>query len=372
MALHKLHIKYGSIYSMYFGSVFTVVLNGAETINEAFVKHPETFVNRYMTESVEIVGKNKGIIFANGEHWKKVKNIVNNSLTKSKIRNLDPLINQELDRLIVGINKELEKSEDNIVNLCPLMKRYTFNVMFYFLFSKFIPFDNDILSNELKEFLGKVDLILKLILENVSDFIPFLKPIYNQKKEIERLINELNNFTKPFVLEQLKTLDIDNPRNLTDILLIEIKKDPKLTIDDFYIERICLDIIIAGSDTIGSGSCWILLFLCNYQDVQEELYQELSTNYKILGREPSISDKNRYPLVNAIIKESARRSPTAPFGVPHECTETVEICGYTIPKGAQVLPNIYSSGLSPYLFDDPWTFNPKRYVDNPTSDFSTL
>uniref|UniRef100_A0A0W0FEI2 Cytochrome p450 n=1 Tax=Moniliophthora roreri TaxID=221103 RepID=A0A0W0FEI2_MONRR len=43
-----------------------------------------------------------------------------------------------------------------------------------------------------------------------------------------------------------------------------------------------------------------------------------------------------------------------------------EYMGYFIPKDAMVIPNITSMHMDPAIFDDPETFNPQRYVDNPS------
>ena len=40
--------------------------------------------------------------------------------------------------------------------------------------------------------------------------------------------------------------------------------------------------------------------------------------------------------------------------------------GYHIPSGAMIIPNIVSMHMDPSIFNDPETFNPQRYVDNPS------
>ena len=40
--------------------------------------------------------------------------------------------------------------------------------------------------------------------------------------------------------------------------------------------------------------------------------------------------------------------------------------GYHIPSGAMIIPNVVSMHMDPEIFDDPETFNPQRYIDNPS------
>jgi hypothetical protein len=40
--------------------------------------------------------------------------------------------------------------------------------------------------------------------------------------------------------------------------------------------------------------------------------------------------------------------------------------GYHIPSGAMIIPNVVSMHMNPSIFDDPETFNPQRYIDDPS------
>lgn len=69
---------------------------------------------------------------------------------------------------------------------------------------------------------------------------------------------------------------------------------------------------------------------------QEELDQVIGTD-----RLPNISDRDRLPYVNAVVKEALRWHQVAPLGVAHCSTADDIVDGYYIPKGAIVVPNIW-------------------------------
>lgn len=74
------------------------------------------------------------------------------------------------------------------------------------------------------------------------------------------------------------------------------------------------------------------------------------------------SDIAKLPYLQAIIKETLRLHPSAPLLLPRKALIDVEIHGYTIPKGAQVLINEWAMGRNPNIWDNPNSFSPERFL----------
>ncbi|XP_044476126.1 cytochrome P450 76T24-like [Mangifera indica] len=74
------------------------------------------------------------------------------------------------------------------------------------------------------------------------------------------------------------------------------------------------------------------------------------------------SDITQLPYLQAIIKETLRLHPPAPFLIPHKSSTDMEINGFTIPKDARFLVNAFTIGRDEYLWDDPNTFFPERFL----------
>lgn len=79
---------------------------------------------------------------------------------------------------------------------------------------------------------------------------------------------------------------------------------------------------------------------------------------------PNLSDAPNLPYIRACVKESLRWMPTAILGVPHAVTRDDEYMGYTIPKGAGVMWNVWAIHMDPERHADPRRFEPERYVDD--------
>ena len=67
---------------------------------------------------------------------------------------------------------------------------------------------------------------------------------------------------------------------------------------------------------------------------------------EVLGKDGLIQevDISKFPFLQAIVKETLRLHPPAPFLVPHKAETEVEMCGFTVPKNAQILVNVWAMG----------------------------
>lgn len=91
---------------------------------------------------------------------------------------------------------------------------------------------------------------------------------------------------------------------------------------------------IAGALTIGSPIQSFLLAMLHYPEWLRQLQQEIAD---MCGDEcPSWDDREKLPLLRAIVKETIRWRPPVPTGIPH-ATEADDVWnGYFIPKGATI------------------------------------
>jgi hypothetical protein len=75
-----------------------------------------------------------------------------------------------------------------------------------------------------------------------------------------------------------------------------------------------------------------------------------------------MDDEPNLPYIRAMVKETLRWMPTTVTGaVPHAATEDGEYNGYFIPKGAQLMNNVWSIHMDESHYPNPREFRPERY-----------
>lgn len=120
----------------------------------------------------------------------------------------------------------------------------------------------------------------------------------------------------------------------------------------------------AGSDTTTMALEVFTMAAVVYPAVVKKAQKELDS---VIGSErlPSFSDKTNLPFVNAIVKEVLRWRPVSAGGIPHAVIQDDEYMGYKIPKGATVIGNHWAISLDEKVYDDPYTFKPERWIEQP-------
>ncbi|KZT51052.1 cytochrome P450 [Calocera cornea HHB12733] len=117
----------------------------------------------------------------------------------------------------------------------------------------------------------------------------------------------------------------------------------------------------AGSDTTVVTIQNFLVALLQFPKAQERAREEVD---RVVGRErmPDIQDRERMPYCQAMVQEILRWRPAVPLGIPHAMLQDELYCGYLLPAGATVIPNIWSLTHDPHLYPNPDQYRPERFL----------
>jgi cytochrome P450 len=71
------------------------------------------------------------------------------------------------------------------------------------------------------------------------------------------------------------------------------------------------------------------------------------------------------PYLQVVVNEVLRWRPVSAGGILHAVTKDDEYMGYRIPAGATVIGNHWAIHLNEDLYQDPYSFNPDRWIKSP-------
>lgn len=117
----------------------------------------------------------------------------------------------------------------------------------------------------------------------------------------------------------------------------------------------------AAADTTAITLTCFTAAMIQYPKVQKKAQEEID---RVIGtnRLPTITDREKLPYLNAVVKETLRWWPIAPMGFPHTATDDVEFNGMLIPKGAVIQPAVWWFLHDPEVYAYPERFEPERFL----------
>lgn len=113
-----------------------------------------------------------------------------------------------------------------------------------------------------------------------------------------------------------------------------------------FSENVCVrcnwqDLIAAGTTTTSLSLEWAMAELLRQPAVLERATQEVE---QVVGRGGTVSESDirNLPYLQAVVKETLRLHPPAPFLLPHYSSQATALGGYHIPAGTPLLVNVWA------------------------------
>nr|XP_016446971.1 PREDICTED: geraniol 8-hydroxylase-like isoform X2 [Nicotiana tabacum] len=142
--------------------------------------------------------------------------------------------------------------------------------------------------------------------------------------------------------------------------LVDPFLDSKVELKDVIWNIVAEDIFTGGTDTTTSTVEWAMAEILRQPEIMKKVQAELA---EVVGKGKPIKedDVSRLPYLQCVVKETLRMHPPVPFLLPRKVEDDVEVCGYIVPKGSQVLVNVWAIGRDSALWEEPLVFKPERF-----------
>ncbi|KAI8578314.1 hypothetical protein K450DRAFT_247246 [Umbelopsis ramanniana AG] len=405
--------KYGEMAQMFIGPMRVVLASSPQAIEKLFRERPNNFKRSFNIEKQFQDSGVPGLFSMEGDDWRHSRAWVFPQFAPGKINKTKQLIIKhatELRKSLDRFSKEVDEIDnkwyptvvqdpnsrytktnfynpEELKNTIDMFSAFAFGVVIDFSFAH----DKEECLPE--NILEDIKVIFTVMRRRLFQIIPWHKVGFRdaEDRKFDETVAKLNQSVRTIIedydpntykekSDKMSTMleSLWYSINHQDINKIEVsgllsasKAASKMSIKDMVGNL--LTVISAGYDTTANTMQTMAYLLAANPDVQRKLHAEVDA---ILGspsaRKQMSSDEisdameenifAQFPYTTAVINETQRLHPVAPFAGVEAIHDTV-IDGYVLPKGTNIMMLTRVAGMRYCPTPDPFLFKPERWID---------
>lgn len=343
---HRNFNKHGDVFRLKVGfknSVFFV--RDAGFAEYVLQKNQKNYVkSKIQTEDLaKYVGK--GLLTAEGEHWRKQRKLIQPAFHKKQLEQL-------LDTIKSAIVSEYKRIEPNqSIDIFPILNDLAFQTVVKSLFSSAVN------QQEINRLQFITEAAQNMMVRELRQ--PYLGWWFKASGEIEKhleLMRESRAVLKQIVAQRKASKTREN--DLLDMLLDARYEDGSAMNEEQLIDEILI-LFTAGHETTANALTFTLQLLALHPEWQEKIYEERlnlkSSNEDLMGRIRASK------VCQQVIEEAMRLYPPVYFIDRVNLTDD-HFNGLGYKAGSNLLFSIYEIHRHPKLWDQPMAFMPERFA----------
>nr|VDD37714.1 unnamed protein product [Brassica oleracea] len=365
-SMFKLSEKYGSLMSLKFGNVYTVVASTPETVKDVLKTFDVDCCSRpYMTYAARLSYNRKDLGFSPySKYWRELRKLTVTELyTAKRVKSFGHIREQEVASLVDFIKQSASLEKQVNINLKLL--KLSASVICRLGFG--ISLEGSKLESSYEE-------VIQGIMEVVGSFAAadcfaivggLIDRLTGLHSKCEKVFKAMDTFFDQAIKHHLDDESIQD-----DIIHLLLKMERgEIGLGEFQLTRnhtkgILLNILAAGIDTASAQTAtWVMTHLIANPRVMKKVQAEVR---EVIKNKDDITEENiaKLEYLKMVIKETFRINPLVPLLVPRETLKDIKIAGYNIPKKTWIHVNIWAVHRNPNVWKDPEAFIPERFMDN--------
>ncbi|XP_057744418.1 cytochrome P450 76T24-like [Arachis stenosperma] len=368
LSLSRLSQIYGPIITLKLGNITTIVISSPQLAKEVLHKHDKTFCDRQTPDTLTALDHHKvSVIWLPlRKKWRNLRRIcADNLFSIQKLDSTQVLRQKKVQELLDFVKEKSEKGESLD------MSNAAFITVLNFISNTFFSIDlahyDSFKSQEFKDIVWGI--MEEIGRPNVVDFFPMLRMLDPQgtRGRMKRYFKKLINFFDGLVEERVQRRGLEGESNgRKDLLdsMVDLMLEDNSELSQSQVLHLLMDLFNAGIDTTSSMIEWAMAELVRNPKELKKVREEL---HQVLGKEQQIEESHisKLPFLRAVVKETFRLHPPAPLLLPHKSPqEDIELCGFMVPKNAQVWVNVWGMGRDSSIWTNPNEFMPQRFLES--------
>ncbi|KAL6875692.1 hypothetical protein ACP4OV_013205 [Aristida adscensionis] len=367
-SLARLAKRHGPVMALRLGSLTTIVASSADAAHDFLHRHDAAFSGRSIPDGAHVFAHYAHSVVwlpASSPRWRALRKVCSGELfAPHRLDALQSLRHEKVQQLVSHIARLAHDGKP--VHIGRLAFTTALNLLSSTIFSTDLADLADPVApcDDFKSMLAELNMTVGL--PNMSDFIPEVASLDPQglRGRIQRLFQQLHAIYDEQVERRLHERAAGEPAKKTflDVLLDYRGTEDGRGFDRQTLLSLFSDLFSAATDTSAATVEWVIAELLLNPSSMEKAREELT---QVIGSKPEIeeSDIGQLKYLQAIVKETFRLHPPAPFLLPHQAETTTQIRGYTVPKGARILINVWAIGHDSEVWPEPEKFMPERFLE---------
>ncbi|KAL5549599.1 hypothetical protein UlMin_004830 [Ulmus minor] len=351
--------KYGSVFSLRFGSRLVVVVSSPSAVEECFTKNDFVFANRPPLLMGKHLGFNYTILTQApyGDHWRNLRRIGASEIFSTNRQNMFSGIRS--DEIKRSLCKLSQNSLDDFgkVELKSMFWDLTFNIIMRMVAGKRFSGDE---AHQFKKLMNEMFSVSGVA--NPNEFLPFFNWFSRgYEKKVRRVAEKTDVFLQGLINKHRSEKQWNNDTVIDHLLSLQESQPEYYT--DQIIKGFVMVIVVAGSETSAYSMEWAMANLLNHPHILKKASDELDAQ---VGKQHHLvdeSDVSKLHYLQNIILESSRLYPVTPLLSPHFSSDDCTIAGFDVPRGTILLVNSWAIHRDPKWWDDEESFKPERFED---------
>ncbi|TYJ23465.1 hypothetical protein E1A91_A08G194200v1 [Gossypium mustelinum] len=361
-SLAKLASVHGDIMTLKLGQITTVVFSSATMAKEILQKQDAVSCNRTVPDAIRALRHHEAGLpwMPASTTWRNHRKICNLHIFASHRLDANQYLRRtKVEQLLADVRHSSRIGE--AVEIRQAAFKTTLSFMSNTIFSIDLS-DSSQTSEEFREIVQGI--LEELRKPNFGDYFPIanLDLQGNRRRmtiHLRKIMDLFDNLIDERV-ELRRMSDYVSTNDLSDTLL-QLSQENNQELDKNQIKHLILVLFIAATETTTSTIEWAMAELLHNPQALLEARRELK---QIIGKGNLVdeSDVTCLPYLQAIVKETLRLHPPAPFLIPRKAEADIEVHNFVVPKGAQVFINAWVIGRDPNFWEEPDLFRPERFI----------
>lgn len=319
------------------------LLNHPDDIEEAIARQAPVMLRDEYTEVLERALGN-GLLTSEGELWRRQRKLMAQAFTPKRIRDYG-------ETMVAVSDRGLDARDGQVINLHTEMSRITMEIAAAVLFGAAIT----------REQVAKVGGAMQVLNEFYANspeavlMLPRWVPTPLNRR-VNAAVEQLDSVVYAIIAQRRRSAERRD--DLLDTLLAA-QDDAGAGMSDRQLRDEVTTLFLAGHETTSLALAHTIYLLATHPEVERRLVAELDE--VLAGRLPTVEDQKPLRYTRQVIDEAMRLYPPA-WTTGREAARDVEIRGYRIRKGAQLLMSQWLVHRDPRFFPDPEAFDPDRWT----------